>query len=61
MLDRTTTATVHDARISDRMSLRYKKAGSGNPLVLMHTIRTQLEYFDKIVPILAQHCPPTTL
>ncbi len=55
MLDRTTTETVHDARISDRMSLRYKKAGSGKPLVLMHTIRTQLEYFDKIVPILAQH------
>jgi pimeloyl-ACP methyl ester carboxylesterase len=55
MLDRTTTETVHDARISDRMSLRYKKAGSGKPLVLMHTIRTQLEYFDKIVPFLAQH------
>lgn len=55
MLDSTTTGTVHDARISDRMSLRYKKAGSGKPLVLMHTIRTQLEYFDKIVPILAQH------
>ena len=55
MLARSTTETVHDVRISDRMSLRYKKAGSGNPLVLMHTIRTQLEYFDKIVPILAQH------
>ncbi len=54
MLDRTTTETVH-ARINDRMSLRYKKAGSGKPLVLMHTIRTQLEYFDKIVPILTQH------
>lgn len=55
MLARSTTETVHDVRISDRMSLRYKKAGSGKPLVLMHTIRTQLEYFDKIVPILAQH------
>ena len=55
MLDRTATDTVHDVRISDRMSLRYKKAGSGAPLVLMHTIRTQLEYFDRIVPILAQH------
>lgn len=55
MLDRTTAETVHDARISDRMSLRYKKAGFGKPLVLMHTIRTQLEYFDKILPILAQH------
>ena len=42
MLDRTATDTVHDVRISDRMSLRYKMVGSGAPLVLMHTIRTQL-------------------
>ena len=38
MLARSTTETVHDVRISDRMSLRYKKAGSGKPLVLLHTI-----------------------
>ena len=55
MLDRTTTETVRYARINDRMKLRYKQAGFGEPLVLMHTIRTQLEYFDKIVPILTQH------
>ena len=54
-MDRTTTETVRYARINDRMSLRYKQTGFGEPLVLMHTIRTQLEYFDKIVPILAQH------
>lgn len=54
MLDSSTTETVHDARISDRISLRYKQVGSGKPLVLLHTIRTQLDYFDKIVPILAK-------
>ena len=54
MLDPVTTETVRDARLNDRMSLRYKQAGSGEPLVLLHTIRTQLDYFDKIVPILAR-------
>lgn len=33
-------------------TLRYRKAGNGPPLVLMHTLRTQLEYFDKVVPAL---------
>ena len=55
MLDRVTTETIRDARLNDRMSLRYKQVGSGEPLVLLHTIRTQLDYFDKIVPILAQN------
>ncbi|MES0385364.1 MAG: alpha/beta hydrolase [Hyphomicrobium sp.] len=54
MLDLATTETVRDARLTDRMSLRYKQVGSGKPLVLLHTIRTQLDYFDKIVPILAK-------
>ena len=31
-------------RISDKLSLRYEMSGNGPPLVL-HTIRTQLEYF----------------
>jgi pimeloyl-ACP methyl ester carboxylesterase len=55
MSDRVTTETVHNVRLNDRVSLRYKQAGSGKPLVLLHTIRTQADYFDKIVPILARH------
>ncbi len=55
MEDRMTTETIRDVRLNDRMSLRYKQVGSGEPLVLVHTIRTQLDYFDKIVPILARH------
>ena len=33
---------------------RYQKSGSGPPLVLLHTIRTQLEYFRALVPLLAE-------
>jgi pimeloyl-ACP methyl ester carboxylesterase len=39
-------------RISDRLSLRCKKSGSGPPLLLLHTIRTQLEYFRALAPLL---------
>lgn len=55
MLDKTNNDSLHEVRISERMTLRYRQAGTGAPLVLIHTIRTQLEYFDKIVPILAPH------
>ncbi|MGX5840602.1 alpha/beta fold hydrolase [Mesorhizobium sp. ArgA1] len=41
-------------QISDALSLRYEKTGDGPPLVLMHTIRTQLEYFRSLAPILAK-------
>ncbi|WP_245442006.1 alpha/beta fold hydrolase [Mesorhizobium hawassense] len=34
--------------------MRYEKSGEGPPLVLMHTIRTQLEYFRSLAPILAK-------
>lgn len=37
------------------ITLRYLKAGSGAPLILLHTIRTQLEYFSAVIPALAQH------
>jgi pimeloyl-ACP methyl ester carboxylesterase len=40
-------------KISDKLSIRFQKAGEGPPLVLMHTIRTQLEYFRALAPILA--------
>jgi pimeloyl-ACP methyl ester carboxylesterase len=41
-------------QISDTLSLRYQKTGEGPPLVLIHTIRTQLEYFRSLAPILAK-------
>jgi pimeloyl-ACP methyl ester carboxylesterase len=41
-------------RISDTVSLRYQKSGDGPSLVLLHTIRTQLEYFRALVPLLAK-------
>jgi pimeloyl-ACP methyl ester carboxylesterase len=35
---------------SDGSRLRYFTAGSGPALVLMHTIRTQLDYFYRVIP-----------
>ncbi len=37
------------------VSLRYLHAGSGAPLILMHTIRTQLDYFQEVIPRLAEY------
>ncbi|MEH0548470.1 alpha/beta hydrolase [Streptomyces sp. B21-105] len=34
-------------------TLRYLKAGSGAPLVLLHTVRTQAEHFRHLVPLVA--------
>jgi pimeloyl-ACP methyl ester carboxylesterase len=34
--------------------LRYIKTGDGPPLVLLHTLRTQLDIFQKIIPSLAR-------
>jgi pimeloyl-ACP methyl ester carboxylesterase len=41
-------------QISNALSLRYERTGDGPPLVLMHTIRTQLEYFRSLAPVLAK-------
>jgi len=35
--------------------LRYLKTGTGRALVLMHTLRTQLDYFQKLIPKLTGH------
>ena len=40
-------------KISDKLSVRFQKSGSGPPLLLIHTIRTQLEYFRSLAPLLA--------
>jgi pimeloyl-ACP methyl ester carboxylesterase len=41
-------------KISDKLSVRFQKTGSGPPLLLIHTIRTQLEYFRSLAPLLAR-------
>ena len=35
------------------VSIRYLRLGRGQPLLLLHTIRTQLEYFERLAPLLA--------
>ncbi len=39
----------------DGVNLRYIKVGKGPPLVLLHTLRTQLDMFQKVIPALSQH------
>lgn len=41
-------------KISDKQTLRYVKIGEGPPLILLHTLRTQLEYFRDLAPLLAK-------
>lgn len=40
--------------LDDNSTLRYLKVGEGSPLILMHTIRTQLDYFEAVIPTLAK-------
>jgi len=42
--------TVQYFTRSDGSRLRYFTAGTGPALVLMHTIRTQLDYFHRVIP-----------
>jgi pimeloyl-ACP methyl ester carboxylesterase len=39
----------------DGSRLRYYTAGTGPPLVLLHTVRTQLDYFQLVIPLLREH------
>jgi pimeloyl-ACP methyl ester carboxylesterase len=39
-------------RRSDGSRLRYFTTGTGPPLVLLHTVRTQLDYFQRVAPAL---------
>lgn len=41
-------------KLSDTLSVRFQRTGSGPPLLLIHTIRTQLEYFRSLAPLLAR-------
>ena len=35
--------------------LRYLTGGSGAPLVMLHTVRTQAEHFRHVIPLVQQH------
>lgn len=39
----------------DGSRLRYFTAGTGRPLVLMHTVRGQLDYFQRVIPQVWDH------
>lgn len=51
---RTHSAEPTFLKVSDSVSLRYEQSGDGPPLILLHTIRTQIEYFRDLVPLLAK-------
>ena len=36
-------------------SIRYRRIGKGPSLMLLHTLRTQSEYFDRVIPELSRH------
>ena len=41
---------IECAKLADGTRLRYLKAGSGPALVLLHTVRTQLDHFQLVIP-----------
>jgi len=45
---------IHSVEIGGNR-LRYIKSGKDRALVLLHTLRTQLDLFEKVVPELAKH------
>lgn len=45
---------IRYVKVND-INLRYVKVGQGPPLVLLHTLRTQLDMFQKVVPELSQY------
>src|SRR6266700_2379563 len=36
--------------------LRYLAGGTGPPLVLLHTVRTQAEHFRHVIPLVQERC-----
>lgn len=55
MQDLSKIGQVVDIQINENRTLRFLKAGTGAPLILLHTIRTQLDYFQEVIPLLAKH------
>jgi pimeloyl-ACP methyl ester carboxylesterase len=55
MQDLSKIGQVSEIQIDESRTLRFLKTGTGAPLILLHTIRTQLDYFQEVIPQLAQH------
>ncbi len=55
MQDLSKIGKISEVDIDGNRSIRYLKTGSGDPLILLHTIRTQLDYFEGVIPQLAKH------
>jgi len=47
-----TDGEIASVSLPDGTKLRYLKTGEGPALVLLHTLRTQLDYFQGVVPLL---------
>ncbi|GAB2958902.1 alpha/beta hydrolase [Streptomyces pseudoechinosporeus] len=47
------TLAPRAGRHSHEGTLRYLKAGTGAPLVLLHTVRTQAEHFRSLIPLIS--------
>src|SRR5947208_10772724 len=47
---------IEYAKLADGTRLRYLKAGSGPALILLHTVRTQLDHFQLVIPKIAHAC-----
>ena len=44
------SAEIEYVKLADRTRLRYLKTGSGPVLILLHTVRTQLDHFQFVIP-----------
>ncbi len=50
-----TSGQIDFVTLGDGTRMRYVRAGQGPDLVLTHTVRTQLDLFQKVIPLLAPH------
>ena len=46
--------SIKKFNLNDGTFIRYTEQGSGQPLLLMHTIRNRLEYSDQLLPYLTK-------
>ena len=47
--------SIKKFELEDETYIRYTEQGLGEPLILLHTIRNRLEYFDKVLPYLTKN------